>query len=244
MDTKISFWHRITDFISPQSCVVCGRRLALTEVVICSSCNLALPRTDFAAAPYDNIMAKSFWGRMAVERAAALLYYQSHSEVASLIYEIKYAGDDEAGVFWGKMVAKEMLATCHTEPETGKKQTFFEGIDAIVPVPLSKRRERERGYNQSREIAKGVAEITGLPLVDKTVVRKVFKESQTHKGRWERNANVEGVFALQDGRAIDGKHLLIVDDIVTTGATVCSLAQELGKAGKVRLSILSIGFTK
>ena len=121
---------------------------------------------------------------------------------------------------------------------------FFDGIDGIVPVPLAKKRQRQRGYNQSQEIAQGVYEITGLPIYNKVVRRSTYKGSQTNKGRWERNENVEQVFELIDPAAIQGRHLLLIDDVVTTGATIIACAKELLKAGHVKLSILTLGFAK
>jgi predicted amidophosphoribosyltransferase len=109
---------------------------------------------------------------------------------------------------------------------------------------LAKKRLRQRGYNQSLEIVRGISEITSLPIYNKVVIRKVFEGSQTNKGRWEGNENVDGVFELKDDSAIQGKHLLIIDDVVTTGATVLACAKELCKAGNVKVSVISLGFSK
>ena len=113
-----------------------------------------------------------------------------------------------------------------------------------MPVPLAKGRQHQRGYNQSMEIAKGVSEITGLPILSKVVKRIYFKSSQTNLGRWDRQENVEKVFELIDGTTIHGKHLLVIDDVVTTGATVIACSKELVKAGDVKVSVLSLGFAK
>ena len=229
----ISFWTRLLDLISPRACVVCGCRLSASEEVICGKCNLHLPRTGFQQDPYENIMAKMFWGQIPIERAAALIYYEPHAETANILYELKYKNHPEIGEVMGRLMAREL--------QTGN---FFEGIDGIIPVPLAKKRERQRGYNQSHELAKGISEITGLPIYNKVVRRTVFEGSQTSLGRWERNENVEQVFELKDALTIQGKHLLIVDDVVTTGATVIACAKELCKAEGVRLSVLSLGLAK
>ena len=120
---------------------------------------------------------------------------------------------------------------------------LFDDINAIVPIPLARKRERERGYNQSMELAKGVSEVTGLPICDKVVRRTKFVGSQTHRGRWERNENVEHVFELIDN-SISGQHLLIIDDVVTTGATIIACAKEMQKASNVKISVLALGFAK
>lgn len=219
--------------ISPRMCVVCGSRLAVTEETLCSKCYLHLPRTDFRNNLYENVMAKLFWGRIAIEKADALFFYEPHAETAHILYELKYKNHPEIGVVMGRMMAKELM-----------RSGLYEGIDAIVPVPLAKKRERERGYNQSLELAKGVSEVTGLPIADKVVVRTKFVGSQTQRGRWERNENVENVFELVDGDSINGKHLLLIDDVVTTGATIIACAQELQKASNVRISVLALGFAK
>ena len=229
----VSFWHRLLDLISPRLCVVCGQRLTVSEDVICTKCNLHLPRTDFHQDPYENEMAKLFWHQIPIERATALFYYESHAETANILYELKYKDHPEVGEVMGRLMAKELQAS-----------GFFDGIDGIVPIPLARKRQRQRGYNQSLEIARGISEITSLPIYNKVVRRKAFEGSQTNKGRWERNENVEGVFELKDASAIQGKHLLMVDDVVTTGATVIACVQELCKADNVRVSVLALGFSK
>ena len=229
----ISFWHRLLDLISPRLCVVCGQRLTVSEDVICTKCNLHLPRTDFHQDPYENEMAKLFWHQIPIERATALFYYESHAETANILYELKYKDHPEVGEVMGRLMAKELQAS-----------GFFDGIDGIVPIPLARKRQRQRGYNQSLEIARGISEITSLPIYNKVVRRKVGEGSQTNKGRWERNENVEGVFELKDASAIQGKHLLMVDDVVTTGATVIACVQELCKAGNVKVSVIALGFSK
>ena len=229
----ISFWSRLLDLISPRLCVVCGNRLAVTEEVVCSKCYLHLPRTDFGHDLYENVMAKLFWGQIKLEKATALFYYEPHAETVQILYEMKYKNHPEIGVVMGRMMAKELM-----------KSGLFEDIDALVPVPLAKKREHERGYNQSLELAKGVSEVTQLPIANQVVKRTKFVDSQTHRGRWERNENVENVFELVDGDSLSGKHVLLIDDVVTTGATIIACAQEMQKASNVRISVLALGFAK
>lgn len=229
----ISFWHRLLDLISPRLCVVCGHRLSVTEEVVCASCNFHLPRTGFQHNAYENEMAKLFWGQIPIERATAFFYYEAHAETANILYELKYKDHPEIGEIFGRMFAREI-----------KSAGFFDGIDGIIPIPLAKKRQRQRGYNQSQEIAQGISEMIGLPIYNKVVSRKVFQGSQTSKGRWERNENVENVFELLDAETIQGQHLLLIDDVVTTGATIIACAKELLKAGNVKISVLSLGFAK
>lgn len=224
---------RLINLVAPKQCVMCGCRLAVGEDVVCTSCNLDLPRTNYHEKPYDNEMAKLFWGRMPVEKAAALFFYRAHSASSGIVYSMKYLGHPEVGELMGRMAAVEFA-----------KNGFFDDVDLIVPVPLAKKRQRARGYNQSMEIACGVSEITRLPIVADAVVRKSFNGSQTEMNRWQRNENVEDVFTLKDGNRIEGRHVLIVDDVVTTGATVISCANELRRCGDVKFSVMSLGFTK
>jgi ComF family protein len=224
---------RLINLVAPRQCAMCGCRLGIGEDVICTACNIGLPRTGYAAKPYDNEMAKLFWGRIPVEKAAALFFYRAHSDASKIIYKLKYLNHPETGELMGRMAAMEFAA-----------KHFFDGIDAIVPIPLSKKRKRERGYNQSLEIARGVSQITRLPIISNAVKRKSFKGSQTQMNRWQRNENVEDEFVLKDSEAVKGRHILIIDDVVTTGATIISCATELAKASGVKFSVMSLGLTK
>ena len=220
----ISFWRRLLDLIAPRLCVVCGHRLTVTEEVICAKCNFHLPRTGFHHHAYDNEMAKLFWAQIPIEKATAFFYYEAHAETANIIYELKYKNHPEIGNIVGRMLAKEI-----------QPSGFFDGIDGIVPVPLAKKRLRQRGYNQSMEIAQGVSEMTGLPIYKKVVRRNSFKGSQTNKGRWDRQENVEHVFELTDATAVSNKHLLLIDDVITTGATCIACAKALCQSGNIRI---------
>lgn len=229
---SISFWRRFLDLISPRLCVMCGRRLSATEEIVCNKCHFHLPRTGFWHQPYDNEMAKSFWHQIPIERAAAYFYYEGQSETANIVYQLKYKDHPEIGPVMGRMMASEMI-----------RADFFDGIDGIVPIPLTSKRYRQRGYNQSEELAKGVSEITGLPIYTDIVSRVVFHGSQTRKGRWSRADNVDKAFVLNRLPA-NIHHLLLIDDVVTTGATIISCAKQLTENADIKISVLSLGFTK
>lgn len=229
---KVGLLQRILDLIAPRACCICGTRLAPEENVICVSCNLHLPRTDHLAAPYENEMAKIFWGRIKhIEKAAAWIYHQGGSQASSPIYRLKYHHQPEIGTKLGRIMATEM-----------EKTHFLEDIDALIPVPLSSDRQRERGYNQSEAIARGMSEICGKPVLTDVLERTEYHGSQTQKGRWERNDNVENAFRLINGDKIRNTHILLVDDVVTTGATMCACAKQLEQVGRVNISVAVIGF--
>lgn len=230
----ISLWTRLLDLISPHTCAVCGGRLSVTEEEICSVCNMHLPRTGFHKHPCDNPMARMFWGLIPIERATALFYYAPHSETSHLIYSLKYYARPDIGVALGRMAASELIGT-----------GFFEGIDIIMPIPLASKRRRERGYNQSEEVAKGVSCITNIPIMTNIVERTRFNQSQTHLYRWERRENVVGVFRLlKAGERLSDKHILIVDDVVTTGSTITACADVFKNVEGVKFSVFALGYTK
>ena len=229
----MSLWSRVLDFVSPRLCAVCGSRLSVTEHALCSSCCLRLPRTGFCLRPYDNPVAQAFWGQADVERAASFFYFEPHSEVSRMIYSLKYKGRPDIGVALGRLAAGEFMAA-----------GFFDGVDVIVPVPLARKRLRERGYNQSAEVAAGVSSLTGIPVDERSVCRKAFKTSQTKLGRWERLGNVSGLFEVRRQERLLGKHVLLVDDVFTTGATVMACASAVAAVPGTTVSIMTLGFTK
>lgn len=224
---------RILDFISPRQCVVCGERLAPTEHSLCSTCLLHLPRTTYQFTPHDNPMAQLFWHLSPAEQAAALIFYEPHSEVAQLIYDLKYHDRPDIGEDMGRLMAGEMQLA-----------RFFDGIDVLLPVPLSRKRLRQRGYNQSEQLALGISDVTHLPVITKILRRTHFHQSQTQLSRRERQENVEDMFELHDSSMLQGKHVLLIDDICTTGATLLACCDALKAVPGIRLSVLTFGFTK
>lgn len=227
------WWTRIVDFIAPRSCVICGRRLSPTERSLCSVCVLHLYRTTFQFTPEDNEMAQLFWGLLPVERTTALIYYEPRSETAALIYKLKYGHRPDIGEDLGRIMAEEI-----------KPAGFLDGIDVLLPIPLSKKRYWQRGYNQSEMLARGMSEVTGLPVITKAVRRTNFRQSQTSLTRKERQENVEGTFVLRHPELLENKHVLLIDDICTTGATLLACSEAIRSIKGIRISILTLGFTK
>lgn len=231
MTQTISLLARLIDTLAPRSCTMCGGRLSITEEVICACCNHQLPRTGYSKSAYDNKLVRLFWGRIPIEKGTAFFFYKAHSNTSRLIYQLKYGHHPEIGECLGRIVAAELA-----------QEAFFDEITAVVPVPLARQRERERGYNQSREIARGISAETGLPVLDKVIERISFHGSQTQKGRWERNENVEKAFRLLDTSPLNNQHILLIDDVITSGATLVAAAKEVLKGENTKVSVLSLGF--
>lgn len=224
--------RRLLDTITPRSCCVCGKRLSPDEQVVCAGCLVHLPLTGFLHHPYDNEMAKAFWGKIRhFRKAFAPIYHLPHTPSARIVYQLKYFDKPDIGIDVGMAMGTIMAG-----------EGFFDGIDCLLPVPLAKKRQRERGYNQSLMIAEGLRMAYRLPIVANAVRRVSFEASQTKKGRVSRSENVEHAFELANDRKIKGRHVLVVDDVVTTGATVCALATQLERAEVAAISVAAIGY--
>ncbi len=224
--------RQLLDIAAPRMCCACGRRLNDNEDVFCTTCMMRLPRTNFLANPYDNEMAQTFWGRVKhFEKAYAFIYHQPHSDSARAVYQIKYFDMPDTGVDIGEIMGRQMKAA-----------GFTDDINIILPVPLAKERERQRGYNQSEMIAQGISDATDIKVANNVVRRQSFHGSQTKRNRQERAENVENAFCLKDSEQVIGKHVLIVDDIVTTGATIEAMARLITQLPGVRVSVAAIGF--
>lgn len=221
----------LSSFLSllfPRCCIVCGRPLARGEECICAMCNIDMPRTNYHLRK-DNPVEKLFWGKIPLERATSFFFYHKGSDFRQILHQLKYGGQKELGAIMGRYMAAEFSSS-----------GFFEGIDVIVPVPLHKKKQRIRGYNQSEWIARGVSAVTGIMIDTESVVRRKNTETQTHKSMFERWENVDGIFELRNPESLVGKHVLIVDDVLTTSATVAACASSLKDVEGVRISILTL----
>lgn len=227
---KISFFSQVLDFIAPRRCVACGRRLLIEEDELCMSCLLQFERTYFWKHPQDNALTEMLDGQVDVEKAASWLFYRG-DRCRQAIHSLKYYGHDMAGYVYGMIMANEI-----------RDSGFFDDIDVILPVTLAKNRLRQRGYNQSVEIAKGISYVTKIKVVAKAMKRQKFKQSQTHLSHMERKANVENQFKVVDASSLVGKHILVVDDVITTGATISACISPLADVEGVKISVLSMAF--
>ncbi len=217
--------------IFPHNCTGCGSDIVSEEQQLCLRCTEALPSTNFFEQPGNPVEA-SFYGRIPVRHAAAAYYFTKDSLIQHLIFQLKYRGNKQIGSYLGMMMGREMLA--------GNR---FNDVDLLIPLPLNPKRELKRGYNQATQICQGIQTVLDKPLLEKAVVRKVYTETQTHMGRINRWQNMDGVFAVNAPEMLQGKHILMVDDVVTTGATLEACAMEILKIPQTTISIATIAYT-
>jgi ComF family protein len=211
-------------FLFPHVCLGCGSDLPEKNMVLCLRCIHDLPETNFenfSANPVEKI----FWGRLNLESAFARYYFTKGSLVQRLMHHFKYRSELTLGKLLGRFMGESI-----------QQHTRFP-VDALLPLPLYEKRERSRGYNQSLVLCEGMAEITNLPVIKDAVIRPAFTETQTKKGRVERWKNIEGRFCVVNPSLLENRHLLLVDDVVTTGATLESCGAELMKIDGVKLSV-------
>ena len=219
----------LIDLIFPRHCCVCGETLSRQERDICLNCLYTLPKIE---PHHKKEIEQIFWGKIDIERTASFMYYRKGSPYNALMHKLKYKDAPEVGTRLAEMAAKELM-------DSG----FFNGITRIVPLPLSKKKLRKRGYNQSEYIAMGLSNITGISVDTSLVKRDIANETQTHKNRDERWENVKDIFSVNSNVSLEDEHVLLVDDILTTGATICSCAATLQKECGCKISIFTLAYT-
>lgn len=220
--------HALLSLFFPRCCIICGNPLAKGEAYLCARCNMNLPRTGLHKFK-DNAVEQLFWGKIPLERATSYLYYRKGSDFRQILYRLKYRGQKEIGEVMGRCMATELLS-CN----------FFSDMDVIIPVPLHPKKQRLRGYNQSEWIARGVSAVTGIPVDVGSVIRCKNTATQTRKTTFERWENVDQTFLLHFPERFGGKHLLIIDDVLTTGATTVACVSAFAEVEGVRISVLTL----
>ena len=219
-EIKDSFLH----LLFPHVCSGCGSDLLSENSMLCLHCIDAMPETNFEL-HRNNPVEKIFWGRLPLEAATAQFYFTKESRMQHLMHQFKYKGNSELGLQFGRMMGDQL-----------QRSNRFK-VDALIPLPLFPAKEKRRGYNQATLLCKGMAELMMIPVLEDAIIRPQYTETQTKKGRVERWKNMEGKFVLTKPESIRNKHLLLVDDVVTTGATLEACGNELLKAENVKLSI-------
>ena len=233
----------VFDFLFPRFCAVCGTALHPSEQHVCIHCFMDLPRT-LSHTPENSRLEESYWGKIPIVHATALMKY--NESFKRVIYSLKYDGNTPLGEYFGRLLAQEIK----------DNSTFFSDIDCIIPIPLHWRRQLRRGYNQCYYIARGISQVTHLPILTGTVRRIINNKSQTRLTPEERQRNVQDIFRCTRPDLLRGKHILIVDDVITTGATTTSCALSILRAlgdysddslnirSSVRFSILALAIAE
>ncbi|WP_259068453.1 ComF family protein [Mucilaginibacter sp. X4EP1] len=225
----------LSDFVSllfPELCAACRESLLANEHLICTACIYNLPYTNFHLQA-DNIVARQFWGKIPLEAAYALFYFNKGGKIQNLMHQFKYKGVKQIGNLLGSLAGEQLV-----------KNDIFSNVDFIIPVPLHKKRLQQRGYNQSACFAEGLAEkLNALAEID-NLVRSKATETQTHKSRFERFENMLEVFSVKAPGKLINKHVLLVDDVVTTGSTLEACGACLLKIPGLKLSIATIAYAE
>lgn len=228
MSGVIRYLKNFIDLFFPNLCVACNNHLMNQEMLVCTKCLYNLPKTKFHLVD-ENPVAKLFWGRAKIENATSYFYFAKGSKYQDMMHKFKYHNAKEIGYVLGKSFG------------TSIKKSKFSEVDIIIPVPLHKSKLRKRGYNQSEWIGKGLAETLDKELSTNNLIRVVQTETQTNKSRFERWKNVDNIFKVIDTESLKDKHILLVDDVVTTGSTLEACANVLLKeVPSVKVSIATI----
>jgi len=219
----------------PKVCICCDNRLVAGEKHLCFDCLYRLPKTDHLSKIHrniDNKLEEFFAGRFPFVHIAAFGYFVKGGYIQKIIHEIKYRNNPEFGLFMGQLCGKEMC-----------RYSGFADVDLIVPIPLHRNRLRKRGYNQSLLIAQGISTRIAKPVNSENLVRKIDNPTQTKNLRFERWKNTEGIFGIMDLSVFENKHILLIDDVITTGSTIETCAKLLLQCKNTRISIYAVGFS-
>src|SRR5260221_13677056 len=225
----------LADFVSfllPELCAACRESLMANEQLICTDCLYNLPFTNFHLQA-DNIVARQFWGKIELESAYALYYFTKGGKIQNLMHQFKYKGMHEIGNLLGNIAGEQLT-----------KNDIFNTVDYIIPVPLHKKRLKQRGFNQSECFAAGLAQKLNAAVEDNNLVRTIATDTQTQKLRFARFENMQEVFTIKNPDKLINKHILLMDDIITTGSTLEACGLQLLKIPGLKLSIATIAYAE
>lgn len=222
----------LLDLFFPHTCAGCGSAVLAPDAGVCATCISTLPATGFLTTP-DNPVAQIFWGRLPLTQAAACCYFNKKTRVQSILHQVKYHYRKDAGLQLGQWMGAQLHST-----------TWLKDTDLLLPMPLHRAREATRGYNQAALLCEGISRITGLPVAAELITRKAATNSQTRQDRTARWENMQGVFAVTDPAALEKKKVVLVDDVITTGATLEAMGAELMQVPGLQLQLLCFAFTQ
>lgn len=228
MNQIITLFKQTLRLFYPHHCIGCNTDQISPPALLCFACLHHLPHTGFHLNP-NNIVEQLFVGRVELQAAHSEFYFSKGELVQHMMHQLKYAGKIEIGIYLGEMMGKHLL-----------EAKRFQQIDFIVPLPMHPKKERKRGYNQATVISQGVSNSTKIPLLIQRVIRKKITETQTKKDRTQRWQNVVDSFEIVRPETLKGKHLLLIDDVLTTGATMDACCAVLQTVPNIKLSIATI----
>lgn len=223
----MKLFKSLVNLLFPRVCAACGNLLLEGEETVCTTCRFLLPKTGYENNP-NNPLAQIFFGQMPFNAVSAEFFFSKSGKVQHLIHGLKYNHCRENGIFLGREIGKSLL-----------KAADYQGINYIIPIPLHPKKEKIRGYNQSHVIAEGISETMDIPIAEKCLVRKVFTDTQTKKSREERWNNVKDIFDVINPLQLTGNHVLLVDDVLTTGATLMSAGKALMQVEGIKISVVT-----
>lgn len=224
----MKFWGYLLDLFYPNLCINCSESLMQGEKVLCLKCITELPKTNFQHKE-NNLVEQRFWGKVKVEKATSFLYFRKGSITQTILHELKYKRNQSVGHFIGELAGLELADL-----------SYFSDIDIIVPVPLHIKKKLKRGYNQSKIICDGLSETLKKPIITHNLTRIKENETQTKKSVYERHQNILNVFAIKDTQKFEGKHILLVDDVITTGSTLEGCISLLNQIKGTKVSVFTI----
>ncbi len=222
-------WNNLLNLFFPNLCKICGSPLVEGEEQICLRCLCDLPHTYYHRKA-NNPAEQLFFGKNRIEHASAFLRYEKGGKTQKLVHSLKYYDNKEVGYLLGRQAARELLAD---------RSPLIE-VDLLIPVPLHPRKERKRGYNQSEWIARGLSSVLHIPIDKGSLARVSFTNTQTRKGVFERWTNVCSIFQVSQPDKLRDKHVLLVDDVITTGATLSACAEALSTVPGIRISVFAL----
>ncbi len=226
---RFSYLKDFLRLVYPHVCLACPNNLVHGEELICTHCIYDLPKTNFTFGE-PNPIEQIFWGRTPIKAATALYWFEKGGTIQHVLHQLKYRQNKEAGYFLGKQLGRILSPYLSTS-----------AIQVVCPVPLHPKKQKKRGYNQSEIIARGFSEITGIRL-DILLQRTRYTETQTAKSKIDRWENVQHVFQLTKPSDVTNQHILLIDDVITTGATLEACAQCLLKQGAATVSIAALAY--
>jgi len=232
MNTLLRYLDNMSCLFYPRLCLACEWKDIPPRQILCIQCDAKLPRTDFHLQKEDEFTQRLL-GRIHLETATALYFFEKESKTQALIHNLKYKGKQKIGVILGQVLGGLL-----------KKSPYYQDIDLIIPIPLHRRKEIERGFNQSDVFAHGLSEAMGIPWKRDILIRTEYGSSQTKKSRRERFENVIQAFQVLHPEKIRGKHILLVDDVLTTGATLEAGAVKILEVADTKVSLATIAFAK